>query len=822
MFGETTINEITREFFVTQVELYLSNAAAAALRKPGAPNRKKLDKRDSSTALVEDGKLKERSSWLTLTKGLSGVGHWRNASCRLTEEDGRCLLNIYIEDSILYQTVYIHLLHQTDVRQVDDSLFFRKGCLGIYCINGQRWTCTHLNEPIYLRFPDIDSTRAWLALLRSFAVPEIYGRWFFPAEGGSYRMWRQIELKIIQGRNIGISRQYTDQFRQINEADSSPEPDVVDIDISCEVLLGDILYGRTTPKRGMGSPDWHEMFTFSDLPPFSNLDVIVWKEKKLFKPFILGSVRIPLTNFRRAESIEGWFPVVQSGAGLNDIQVGELRMKIRIDEEVILPSPVYSHLSEILRSRNFLDWILDLETELNLRSLSVQLMSLAIADDKLIEQVQEFASRDIRNTSSSYQTLFRGNTILTKVMELSMAWYGKAFLEASIGPVLRRLCADRVTIEVDPARSGKNGKGVERNVELLVCWCQEFWNQIYSVRSQCPQEMRRLFQTIRILVEERCSLDNTDLKHKDLPWQSVSAFCFLRFIVPAILNPHLFGLCSGLPSIPVQRSLKLIAKVIQSMANLNANTQKESFMASVKESLRNIRPAMLEYLLVVSTPTTNSSQLDDQIQERHAYLDIMAALRQRASKAPILEGESTPQLPHLLDISRQLATVASAIARHSADAAKRRRKENLVLKDLCAQCLEIEDQALFRVSQLASKLSSDDVPNEAVGFGNGPTTMVDESWRNLISTGSRSSHGNKGRSTTVPPVSEASVRLPSQASPSSLGSIKQNEDDMPPSDLTVELPLELRESAQIEISNDISDDAASRRRKGIFKGILRL
>jgi hypothetical protein len=36
----------------------------------------------------------------------------------------------------------------------------------------------------------------------------------------------------------------------------------------------------------------------------------------------------------------------------------------------------------------------------------------------------------------------------------------------------------------------------------------------------------------------------TDTK-TDLPRQSVSAFCFLRFIVPAILHPHLFGLCSG-------------------------------------------------------------------------------------------------------------------------------------------------------------------------------------------------------------------------------------------------------------------------------------
>jgi hypothetical protein len=99
--------------------------------------------------------------------------------------------------------------------------------------------------------------------------------------------------------------------------------------------------------------------------------------------------------------------------------------------------------------------------------------------------------------------------------------------------------------------------------------------------------MRQLFEYIRQLVEERYSNGHgTDTKNDDLPRQSVSAFCFLRFIVPAILHPHLFGLCSGmflmrskgdqfennvsgLPDLPVQRSLTLIAKVIQSLANLN-------------------------------------------------------------------------------------------------------------------------------------------------------------------------------------------------------------------------------------------------------------
>jgi hypothetical protein len=138
------------------------------------------------------------------------------------------------------------------------------------------------------------------------------------------------------------------------------------------------------------------------------------------------------------------------------------------------------------------------------------------------------------------------NTIQT--IELFMTWYGKCFLKSSVGGVIRRICAERVSIEVDPSKTSKPIRDLEKNVDALVLWCQELWDSIYRARSECPPEMRRLFEHIRKLVEKRCRATRTlpdDGSQNDYPWQAVSAFIFLRFIVPAILHPHLFGLVPG-------------------------------------------------------------------------------------------------------------------------------------------------------------------------------------------------------------------------------------------------------------------------------------
>ena len=182
----------------------------------------------------------------------------------------------------------------------------------------------------------MEALNTWMALLRSYACPELYGK-SRTQGGGTYRIWRQVELTCIQGRNIGVPRPAEPSSNGMaGDLEGRGDAEAGDLDLFCEVYFNSVLSGRTVVKKSMGSPDWHEGFLFTDLPPFEKLAIVVWREKKLQKPFVVGTVQITLTNFRRGEPVEGWFPVLFGGSTPACAEVGQLRLKLKVDESAAI------------------------------------------------------------------------------------------------------------------------------------------------------------------------------------------------------------------------------------------------------------------------------------------------------------------------------------------------------------------------------------------------------------------------------------------------------------------------------------------------------
>ena len=172
---------------------------------------------------------------------------------------------------------------------------------------------------------------------------ESYGKRLAPEDGGLYRMWRQVQIEVNQARSLGVARSIQ------GDGTSSPQGpleftsiDVTEMEVYCEIFINDDLCGRTTAKRSVGTPEWHEQFTFSDLPPYGDLSIQIFRERKVSKPQLLGTIIIVLGNFRRGEVVDGWFPVLSLGQ--LTVQVGEIRLKLKIDEYAIFECVLMSAL----------------------------------------------------------------------------------------------------------------------------------------------------------------------------------------------------------------------------------------------------------------------------------------------------------------------------------------------------------------------------------------------------------------------------------------------------------------------------------------------
>lgn len=112
---------------------------------------------------------------------------------------------------------------------------------------------------------------------------------------------------------------------------------------------------------------------------------------------------------------------------------------------------------------------------------------------------------------------------------------------------------------------------------------------------------------------------------------------------------------------------------------------------------------MIDYILVVSTPSQEGYATSSTVDDMHDRIYVAKSIRERGKSQPALVREAIPILPHLLDIPRQMAMVVSAVIRHSTKFVESEvPKEDHALLEFCSQCMDLEENALFRVSQLAA------------------------------------------------------------------------------------------------------------------------
>ncbi|XP_061438627.1 RAS protein activator like-3 isoform X2 [Rhineura floridana] len=438
------------------------------------------------------------------------------------------------------------------IRPLHSSLLGERHCFEVLSAGGRRcFSCASAAE----------RTR-WMDDLRRVVQPSM---------DNCERIERMLSLWVYEARDLVPRKRYLSELR-----------------------LDGVLYARTTTKqaRPTGTIFWGEHFDLKALPPAVELQVCLVQEEEGQRPkgSTIASMAMPLHELAAVrQPLERWYPL-----GGERPNMPTLRLRGRYCNIRVLPIVQYKEFAEYL-TFHYRELCAGLEHSLNARDkeeltgvLVRVLQSTGKAKDFLIDLgVAELDRFDEREA-----LIFRENTLATKAIDEYMKLVGGPYLLATLSDIVAQPCSLENSCEVDPSKCAPCDLADNRsNLEHI---CEEIFQRIAASSHSFPAELSEVFSAW----QEACQLRGK----AGIGQRLISASLFLRFLCPAIMSPSLFGLTQEYPDDTTSRTLTLVAKVIQNLANLTTFGEKEAYMSFMNEFLESKWGTMKTFLSSVSSP----------------------------------------------------------------------------------------------------------------------------------------------------------------------------------------------------------------------------
>ncbi|XP_071948105.1 uncharacterized protein [Antedon mediterranea] len=370
----------------------------------------------------------------------------------------------------------------------------------------------------------------------------------------------------------------------------------------CEIFLDDELCAKTTSKPLIGIDKsseevfWSEQFKLDSFPDTHALTVHLFREqdgKKKKKD--VGYIQIPMIDLK-ATTVEHRYDVTTPKSN----ETPSIRIKATYQCIDILPLQQYAEFIEYLKS-NALDLCGSLQTiqakakEEIATSLVAVLHSLGIVKDFLTQMVIQESEQE-----KDENNVLRANSMATKSMEAYMKLIGGKYLQDTLGDFVVNIYESEESCEVDPSKCPQQGVDLEKNQKDLMMFCEMIYGKIINSTNIFPSDLKEVFHRIRTHF--------TEVKNKpDLSDRLISACIFLRFLTPAIMSPSLFDLIQEYPNVKKARTLTLITKTIQALANFTSFGAKEHYMDFMNEFLEREWSNMRCFLSEISNDNKNGN-----------------------------------------------------------------------------------------------------------------------------------------------------------------------------------------------------------------------
>uniref|UniRef100_A0A8C5I8W8 RAS p21 protein activator (GTPase activating protein) 1a n=1 Tax=Gouania willdenowi TaxID=441366 RepID=A0A8C5I8W8_GOUWI len=341
----------------------------------------------------------------------------------------------------------------------------------------------------------------------------------------------------------------------------------------CNIYLNSVQVAKTHPREGQ-NPVFTEEFIFDDLSSEINrFEISLSNKTKKSKESDILFMRCQLNRLQKGQMIDEWFPL-SSHVPLKGIEPGSLRVRARYSMEKIMPEEEYSEFKE----KEFhviyaLAHVCGQDRTL-LASLLLRIFRHENAEAPLLRTLND---REI-NMEDEATTLFRATTLASTLMEQYMKATATPFVHHALKDTILKIMESKQSCEVkissffirilcvhfnhlNPSKLEKN-EDVNLNLAHLLNILSELVEKIFMAAEILPPTLRFIYGCLQKSVQQKWPTNTT------MRTRVVSGFVFLRLICPAILNPRMFSIIADPPSSTASRTLTLVAKSVQNLANL--------------------------------------------------------------------------------------------------------------------------------------------------------------------------------------------------------------------------------------------------------------
>ncbi|XP_031782247.1 ras GTPase-activating protein 1 [Nasonia vitripennis] len=440
--------------------------------------------------------------------------------------------------------------------QVHESVFDRPHCFQLV---ERALPC--LSTITYLAAPNSETASDWINALKPLCVSQLTRA----PKVARLRELRSLQLHIMDAHRL--------PYKLV------PNPFII-------VALNNVKVARTKMKTGP-HPVWDEEFILEDVPPdVMSFSLTLYNKGKRSKDTEVAELIVELSSLANGEEMDEWYPF----AGVTPIgDWGALRLRLRYRHDLAMPPEEYSPLQQLLLDPELhvVKALADV-CHLDRIPLANSLLRIFRHEKREADLLKSLNQAEVDKEDET-PTLFRAASLTTTLMDLYMKSVCTSFLKSALQDTIIKLIDSKQSCELNPSKMDSPEDACS-NAEFLLQVLDEVTLSIFTSPDMCPKSLRYICCCLQRAVVAKWPHERL------VRTRVVSGFIFLRLLCPAILNPKSFNLIAESPSPAATRSLVMVAKCLQNLANLVEFGGKEPYMEVVNPFILKNKERMVVFL----------------------------------------------------------------------------------------------------------------------------------------------------------------------------------------------------------------------------------